>query len=101
MFIRNRSNTNSVHISARYKNLGSEYNVKTKKSPKLPELYMKLENCCGCSACYAVCPVSAISMEADDEGFLYPVVDVKKCVCCYKCREVYAFKGDQKEKDYL
>ena len=33
MFIRNRSNTNSVHISARYKNLGSEYNVKTKKSP--------------------------------------------------------------------
>ena len=30
-------------------------------NPKpLPELYEKKENCCGCSACFASCPVGAI-----------------------------------------
>lgn len=43
-------------------------------------------NCCGCQACTAVCPVQAIRMKEDEEGFLYPVVDEKLCVHCGLCK---------------
>ena len=43
------------------------------------------EACCGCTACYAVCPKKAISMCQDEEGFQYPVVDQGKCVNCGLC----------------
>lgn len=38
------------------------------------------KDCCGCTACYNACPKKAIAMQADQEGFLYPVIDQKKCV---------------------
>lgn len=41
--------------------------------------------CCGCSACKEVCPTNAIEMVADQEGFLYPVVDKDKCIDCKLC----------------
>lgn len=41
---------------------------------KTPLIYKNKENCCGCSACYSICPVGAIKMEEDDEGFLYPSI---------------------------
>lgn len=44
--------------------------------------------CCGCTACYASCPVGAISMVPDYEGFLYPEVDNVKCILCGKCVRV-------------
>lgn len=84
------------HKSTRYKNLDKNCN-----SEPLPELYKKRENCCGCSACYAICPVQAISMESDEEGFLYPSVDVMICTRCYQCVSVCAFKIDQETKGYL
>lgn len=43
--------------------------------------------CCGCSACANVCPKSAISMKADKEGFLRPVVDERKCIDCKLCEK--------------
>lgn len=46
------------------------------------------KNCSGCSACYAICPQSAISMIEDREGFLYPHIDKDKCVGCGKCGKV-------------
>ena len=67
----------------------------------LPELYQKREECCGCSACFAVCPVKAIEMLPDEEGFLYPAVQANQCVRCYQCLSVCSFKTDQKEKTYL
>lgn len=44
--------------------------------------------CCGCTACYAVCSKSAITMQADNEGFKYPVIDKDKCICCGLCCKV-------------
>lgn len=41
--------------------------------------------CCGCGACSVACPVGCITMQQDNEGFLYPVVDESKCIKCKKC----------------
>jgi len=46
------------------------------------------EQCCGCSACVNICPLKAISMQMDDEGFYYPVIDFHKCVKCNLCESV-------------
>lgn len=56
------------------------------------ELYLKKENCCGCGACADVCPVGAVHMASDKEGFLYPEVDHKKCVDCGRCGQVCPLK---------
>ena len=44
--------------------------------------------CSGCAACYNSCPFQAISMQEDNEGFLYPIVDSRKCIECKKCEEI-------------
>lgn len=43
------------------------------------------KECCGCGSCYNICPVDAICMEFDEEGFLYPVINEEKCIHCKKC----------------
>ena len=47
----------------------------------------KKNQCFGCNACYNICPVGAISMKADDEGFLYPFIDEAKCTNCGLCKK--------------
>ena len=46
------------------------------------------EKCCGCSACMNICPVNAIEMLPDAQGFLYPFVNTEKCIDCGKCESV-------------
>ena len=89
-------------MTATGKNKSTRYinQAESKSSKLLPELYDSVENCCGCSACYAICPVRAITMDPDEEGFLYPTVDVEKCIRCYQCISVCAFKVDQEKKGY-
>lgn len=41
--------------------------------------------CCGCGACENICPVDAITMVQDQEGFFYPVIDQETCIHCGKC----------------
>lgn len=43
--------------------------------------------CMGCSVCYNTCPVHAITMEPDEESFLYPHVDKTKCTECGLCEK--------------
>lgn len=115
--------------STRFKNvvlgengIAKSYDVKTDglqdTDKELPELYSRRENCCGCGACYSVCPTrrfleyngegsvgkfgekytlphGAIYMEEDEEGFLYPVVDASLCIRCYKCESVCPIKEKQ------
>lgn len=45
----------------------------------------KKSDCCGCTGCKAICPVGAISMLQDEEGFFYPVVSREKCIQCGLC----------------
>lgn len=41
--------------------------------------------CTGCSACMNVCPVDAITMQPNRDGFIMPQVDADKCIHCKKC----------------
>ena len=43
------------------------------------------KDCCGCNACGDICPAGAVQFEKDEEGFLYPVVDARKCTNCGLC----------------
>ena len=57
-----------------------------------PELYINKDECCGCSACYSICPKGAITMLEDEEGFEYPQIDSNKCINCLMCIKVCPFK---------
>lgn len=58
------------------------------------KLYDTKYNCCGCSACYSVCPVNAISMKEDEEGFKYPHIDQNTCISCNQCESVCPLKKE-------
>lgn len=49
---------------------------------------LKKEDCCGCNACVSICPKKCISMESDNEGFKYPVVEESLCINCNLCNKV-------------
>lgn len=42
------------------------------------------ELCTGCGLCSSTCPVHCITMEEDEYGFLYPVINPDKCINCGK-----------------
>ena len=44
--------------------------------------------CCGCHACYNVCPARAIEMVKDENGFDYPKINRQKCLECNLCENV-------------
>lgn len=63
----------------------------TYKAEETKDKFVKIEEkdlCCGCTACYSVCPKNAIKTVRDNEGFLYPEVDKEKCVNCGMCKKV-------------
>lgn len=43
--------------------------------------------CCGCRLCEQICSKNAISMTYDNEGFLYPKIDINLCVNCGLCKK--------------
>jgi len=42
-------------------------------------------DCTGCGACKNICPVGAITLEHNVDGFLNPVIDRSKCINCGLC----------------
>ena len=54
--------------------------------------------CCGCSACANICPMQCISMQEDEEGFLYPSINKEKCINCNECENVCPVLNQKEEK---
>lgn len=44
--------------------------------------------CCGCAACVQRCPKQCIRLHEDNEGFLYPKIDLEICINCGLCEKV-------------
>jgi len=59
------------------------------------------KKCCGCTACYNICPVHCISMEVNREGFLYPVVNNEQCIECRMCEKSCIAIGDNEVTNEL
>ena len=55
--------------------------------------------CTGCGACYNKCPFNAITMEIDNEGFVYPQIDNERCVNCGLCYKVCPVESPIKKND--
>ena len=57
------------------------------EAPAAPRpVLCKAEDCTGCAACASVCPVNAITMAPDHEGFLRPAVG-DACILCRRCEQ--------------
>lgn len=56
------------------------------------KLFETKEDCCGCAACYAICPREAIVLKMDKEGFEYPEIIESLCVACKLCIKVCPIK---------
>ena len=46
------------------------------------------KKCTGCGACYNICPVHAIEMDKNPQGFIYPRINKDKCINCKKCENI-------------
>ena len=46
------------------------------------------KDCCGCNACFSICPENAIRMVPDTDGFKIPLIDSAECVNCGVCLDV-------------
>ena len=46
------------------------------------------DKCTGCEACVESCPVKAINMEKDKDGFYFPVIQENNCINCGFCGKV-------------
>lgn len=59
------------------------------------------KNCCGCGACEQRCPQHCISLQSDEQGFLYPNVNEKACVNCKICEKVCPVINTKSENEPL
>jgi len=55
-------------------------------------LFEEKKDCCGCGACVNICPRSAITMQEDECGYMYPVIDNHLCVDCGLCKKVCGYQ---------
>lgn len=44
--------------------------------------------CTGCGACSFVCPKQCITMQCNDIGVDYPIIDESLCIECHRCQKV-------------
>lgn len=56
-------------------------------------LFEKKVDCCACGACVNKCPVNAIAMEEDIDGFVYPNIDYTRCISCGACKRACAYQN--------
>lgn len=83
---------------------GEEIECSSEEKKKLFKPLRKREqsDCSGCTACVDICPVNAILMKDDSEGFSYPTIREDICIHCGKCDQFCSFKAmPRRSKDDL
>ncbi|TCS76027.1 polysaccharide pyruvyl transferase family protein [Pectinatus cerevisiiphilus] len=85
----------------------TEYNTINKTQPLLKFEKQTSNNLCnyalctGCSCCANICPVNAIKMKTDNDGFLKPVLSEEQCthcnICVKKCPSLNVKNDNSKE----
>lgn len=68
------------------------------KPQTVHNLIDKKSSCSGCEACRNICPVNAIEMKLDSEGFTYPSINQKLCIECGACTRVCPMTNSQRLK---
>ncbi len=56
-------------------------------------LFQDPKDCCGCGACMNACPKSAIRMQEDAQGFVYPVIQEQLCIACGACTKACPYQN--------
>ena len=56
-------------------------------------LFDKKEMCCCCAACMKICPIQAITINSDADGFTFPEINNDLCIECGLCNKVCAFQN--------
>lgn len=59
--------------------------VGDKENVNFPVLFSGKEDCCGCQSCAAICPMRAIEMAPDENGFVFPKIHKENCIGCQAC----------------
>lgn len=59
----------------------------------MTSIHITKSTCCGCTACASICPVQAIEMIPDENGFVYPHVNHTQCVHCGLCSKVCSYQN--------
>lgn len=44
--------------------------------------------CSACTACVNICPKNAIELKENEKGFMYPIINIDRCVGCGMCVKV-------------
>ena len=50
--------------------------------------YSVTDLCCGCGACATICPMNAIIVNKNQDGFEHFIIDQDKCIHCGSCKTV-------------
>lgn len=75
---------------------GIHYFNHHRKSKTARNLINKKSSCSGCGACSNICPVNAIEMRLDSEGFTYPSINPVLCIGCETCTAVCPMINSQR-----
>ena len=60
---------------------------------------IEINKCNGCTACSSICPNNCIEMKANEDGFLYPIVNKDNCISCNLCDKVCPVNNEIKIND--
>ena len=60
---------------------------------------IEISKCNGCTACSSICPKHCIEMKANEDGFLYPIVNKDNCISCNLCDKVCPVNNEIKLND--
>lgn len=64
-------------------------------------LFKEKKDCCGCGACFNICPKQAITMTEDEYGFVYPEINENLCINCGLCNKVCFYQNREESQEVL